>query len=129
MRLARRWAEPVPVDIAPLIDVVFQLLIYFLLTTSIIVQPGIRVMLPKATTGEHIPKSGIVITLTKDHLMYVNDAIMTLHELRRTLANASATTPVLIRADRYAYVDKLIALWDLCRDAGLQEVRIATLPE
>ena len=45
MRLARRWLAPVPVDIAPMIDVVFQQLIYFLLTSSFVLAPGIRVKL------------------------------------------------------------------------------------
>lgn len=129
MRLARRWAEPVPVDIAPMIDVVFQQLIYFMLTSSFILQPGIRIALPKAATSQNISASSVVITLTKDHLVYLDGGLVTLKELRRKLATVSDGKPILIRADRYAYVDKLIELWDLCREAGLREVHIATLPE
>ena len=129
MRLARRWAEPVPVDIAPMIDVVFQQLIYFMLTSSFILHPGIRIALPKAATSQQISVSNIVITLTKDHLVYFNDELVTSKDLRRRLSRMKGEKPVLIRADRYAYVDKLIELWDLCRDAGFHEIHIATLPE
>jgi len=129
MRLIRRWNEPVPVDIAPMIDVVFQQLIYFMLTSSFIMYPGIRVSLPKAATGQQVGVSNLVITLTKDHVIYWGDEVVTLKEVREKLANASRRKPVLIQADRHAYVDQLIRLWDLCRDTGYREVHIATLSE
>ena len=129
MRLARRWNEPVPVDIAPMIDVVFQQLIYFMLTSSFILHPGIRIVLPKASTSQRMAATNLVITLTKDHVIYWDEEVVTLKELRAHLARAGGKKPVLIRADRHAYVDKLIELWDLCRDTGYAEVHIATLSE
>ena len=129
MRLSRRWTEPVPVDIAPMIDVVFQQLIYFMLTSSFVLAPGIRVTLPKAETAKNLSVSNLVVTLTKEHVIYWDEEVITLKELRRKLRQAGGSKPVLIRADRHAYVEKLIELWDLCRDAGYQEVHIATLSE
>ena len=129
MRLSRRWTEPVPVDIAPMIDIVFQQLIYFLLTSSFVLAPGIRVTLPKAETATTLSASSLVITLTKDHVVYWNEEVVTLKELRKRLEQAGGAKPVLIRADRHAYVDKLIELWDLCRDTRHQEVHIGTLSE
>ena len=129
MRLARRWTEPVPVDIAPMIDIVFQQLIYFMLTSSFILNPAIRVTLPKASTGQRVAPSNLMITLTKDHVIYWDNEVVTLKELRQRLKKAGGGKPVLIRSDRHAYVDKLIALWDLCRDAGYPEVHIATLAD
>ncbi len=129
MRLARRWAVPVPIDIAPMIDVVFLQLIYFLLTSSVVLHPGIRVRLPKAATGQRMTTSSVVITLTKEHLVYWGDEVVTLAELRRKLEGAGGLRPVLIRADRHAYVNRLVELWDLCRTTGYEEVHIATLAE
>ena len=125
----QRPFEAVAVDIAPLIDMVFQLLIFFMLTSSFILQPGIRVVLPKAQTSQTIAASNLVITLTKDHLVYWDDEVVTLKELRVRLTRAGGQKPVLIRADRHAYVEKLIEIWDLCRDTGCREVHIGTLPE
>ncbi len=129
MRLKRRWNEAVPVDIAPMIDIVFQQLIYFMLASSFIVSPGIRIALPKASTSQKLSASNLVITLTKDHVIYFDDQVVGLKELRQRLKGAGSGKPVLIRADRHAYVDRLIELWDLCRDTGFQEVHIATLAE
>ena len=112
-----------------MIDVVFQQLIYFMLTSSFILHPGIKVALPKATTSERLSASHIVMTLTKDHLIYWDQQLVTLKELRQRILEAGTRTPVLIRADRHAYVDKLIELWDLCRDTGHTEIHIATISE
>lgn len=129
MRLKRQSAEGVPVDIAPLIDVVFLQLIYFMLTSSFVLHPGIRISLPKAVSSQRISASNIVITLSKEHVIYWDEQVVTLKELRRKLNQLGGGKPVLIRADKHAYVDKLIALWDLCRDAGYHEIHIATLSE
>ena len=129
LRLPSRPFEPVPVDIAPLIDVVFQLLLFFMLTSSFVLYPGIRVNLPKAETAKNLSISTVVITLTKEHVIYWDEQVVTLKELRRKLNQLGGGKPVLIRADRHAYVEKLIELWDLCRDAGYHEVHIATLSE
>ena len=129
MRLKKRPIAVVPLDMAPLIDVVLQLLLFFMLTSSFVLYPGIRVTLPRAQTSKNLAASNLVITLTKDHLIYWEDELVTFSELRGRLQSAGSSKPVLIRADRYAYVEKLIALWDLCRDTGYREVQIATITE
>ena len=129
LRLKRSAIEAVPVDIAPLIDMVFQLLIFFMLTSSFVLHPGIRVNLPKATTSQTLAASNIVVTLTKDHVIYWDDAVVTMKALRARLKEEGGNKPVLIRSDAHAYVNRLVELWDLCRETGYKEVHIATLSE
>jgi biopolymer transport protein ExbD len=129
MPVRRRQPEAFPIDMTPLIDLVFQVLLFFILTSTFVVSPGIRVDLPPAATAQRLGAANIVITLTKDHLIFWEDTLVTMQELRAKLQALGRAKPVLIRADRYAYVDKLIALWDLCRDSGYQQVQIATLTE
>jgi biopolymer transport protein ExbD len=116
------------INVTPLVDVMLVLLIIFMVTAPMLRQ-GIDVTLPKAATSKHVSVSGVEITLTKDHLVYLDDRLVTLKELRRRFAGLGGGKPVLIRADRFAYVDKLIELWDLCRETGFREVHIATLSE
>ena len=116
------------INVTPLVDVMLVLLIIFMVTAPMLRQ-GIDVTLPKAATSKRVSVSGVEITLTKDHLVYLDDELVTLKELRRKLSSVGGGKPVLIRADRFAYVDKLIELWDLCRDTGFREVHIATLSE
>ena len=116
------------INVTPLVDVMLVLLIIFMVTAPML-QQGIGVTLPKASTSQRVSASGLTITLTKDHLVYLNDELVTLKELRRKLTSVSGGKPVLIRADRFAYVDKLIELWNLCRETGCQQVHIVTLPD
>lgn len=115
-------------DIAPLIDIIFLLLIFFMLTSSFILQPGIKVNLPGAITAKVIPKENLEILITdKDHI-YVSDKRITVKELASRLRMAGRTrVPVLIKADKSASLGKVVSIWDLCRDVGISNVNIATL--
>ncbi len=116
------------INVTPVVDVMLVLLIIFMVTAPLM-QQGFEVVLPKASTGKQVTPSGLTITLTKDHVLYWEDEVVTLRELREKLKHAGNTQPVLIRSDRYAYVTKLIELWDLCREMGFRQVHIATLPD
>ena len=117
------------INVTPLVDVVLVLLIIFMVTAPLLDQ-GIKVDLPSATTAKRAPSSGgrLSITLTREHLVYLNGQLVTLQELRQRLSGLK-DQPVLIRADRSAYVSKLVELWDLCREQGFHQVRILTASE
>lgn len=114
-------------DIAPLIDVVFLLLIFFMLTSSYIFQPGISISLPKAVTSEVIREKNLIITVTAEETIYLNNRPITLSVLQSHLKKAAASDrPLLIKADRQASLGKVVSIWDMCREAGLTQINIAT---
>ncbi len=114
-------------DITPLIDVVFLLLIFFLLTSSFIVQPGIKVNLPKAVTSEVLHEKSMVILVTSNNLVYLNERAIATDELSARLRIAARDDkPLLIKADRRASVGRIVEIWDMCRDAGVKQINIAT---
>ena len=114
-------------DIAPLIDVVFLLLIFFMLTSSYIFQPGIKINLPKAVTSEAIHEQNLIITINDKDLIYLNNRPLTLKQLESHLKNAAREDrPLLIKADRKASLGKVVQIWDMCREAGLTQINIAT---
>lgn len=114
-------------DIAPLIDVVFLLLIFFMLTSSYIFQPGIKINLPKAVTSEAIHEQNLIITINDKDLIYLNNRPLTLKQLKSHLKNAATEDrPLLIKADRKASLGKVVQIWDMCREAGLTQINIAT---
>jgi biopolymer transport protein ExbD len=118
------------IDIAPLIDVVFQLLIFFMLTSSFIVQPGIKVNLPKAVTSESIHEKSLIILITGNDMVYINERAITTKELDARLRIAAKDKkPLLIKADRRASMGKIVEVWDMCRDAGITQINIATSQE
>jgi biopolymer transport protein ExbD len=113
----------------PLVNCVFLLLIFFLLTSNIIFQPGIKINLPKAVTSEVIRENTVVITITSDNRFYLNEIPVTLLELKNKLEKASTSEPVLIKADRDVVLSKVVNIWDFCRDLGMRQVNIATNQE
>ncbi|MCQ9208335.1 MAG: biopolymer transporter ExbD [Omnitrophica bacterium] len=114
-------------DIAPLIDVVFLLLIFFMLTSSYIFQPGIKINLPKAVTSEVIQEKNLVITINAKNVVYLDKRLVTLNQLKSYLQKAAnQKRPLLIRADRQTSLGKVVQVWDICREAGLTQINIAT---
>lgn len=128
MRFKRTLQYEKGLDVTPLIDVVFQLLIFFMLTASFIAQPGIKISLPRAITSEVVQEEkNIVITLTKDNLLYFNEKLISETELKeRLMREAKLNKSMLIKADRGIALGKVVGIWDLCRDSGISQINIAT---
>ncbi len=115
-------------EMTPLIDCVFNLLLFFMLTSSFIIQPGIRINLPKAVTSEIVHEKSLVVTVTEEDLILFNENAVTLEDLAvRLEKGAKENIPLLIRADRKASLGKVVEIWDLCRDVGLTKVNVATI--
>lgn len=114
-------------DLTPLIDTVFLLLIFFMLTSSFVFQPGVRIHLPKTVTSDVMHKENVQITVSRGDRLYLGEAVVTLSELKSRLAPlASSRQPVLIRADRQASMGRIVEVWDTCRTLGISQVHIAT---
>jgi biopolymer transport protein ExbD len=114
------------IDIAPLIDIVFQLLIFFMLTSSFIMQSGIKVNLPKAVTSEVVKENNIVIVVSREDVVYINNNVFTNKELKAYLSKGNnSNKPILIKADKRASLGRVVEVWDLCRDMGISQVNIA----
>ncbi len=115
------------IDIAPLIDIVFQLLIFFMLTSSFVIQPGIKVKLPKAATSEVVKYENIEILVTAENIIYLNAKIVTMQELKKLLTQgAKREQTILIKADKRASLGRVVEVWDMARDLGITQINIAT---
>jgi len=114
-------------ELTPLIDVVFLLLIFFMLTSSFISQPGIKINLPKALTGQLLQKDTLVLTITKDNRIYFNNKRILFKELKDKLKDVDRKEQtLLIKADKQASLGRIVEVWDLCRELGIHQVNIAT---
>src|SRR3989338_8401090 len=114
------------IDITPLIDMVFQLLIFFMLTSSFIVQSGIKVNLPKAVSAV-ASEGDTIIIISRENVIYLDKKVLTAKEIKIVLNEAKKTKrPVLIMADQGAKLGRVVEVWDMARDLGVEQVNIAT---
>lgn len=117
------------IDLAPLVDVVFLLIIFFMLTSSFVRQPGIMVRLPKAITSEALEERNVIITITAEGEIFLDEEPITINELSSKLVEAAkAERYLLIKADQKASLGRVVEVWDLCRKNGISQVSIATKP-
>lgn len=128
MKFKRRvQIEKGMIDLTPLVNVFFLLLIFFLFTSSFIFQPGIKVNLPRAVTSEVIQEDATVMTITRDDKVYLNDREISPDEIASSLKIlAKSRTPLLIKADSEASLGRIVEIWDMCRSEGVMQVNIAT---
>ena len=118
------------IDIAPLIDIVFQLLIFFMLTSSFVMQPGIKVNLPKAVTSEVVKLENLEILVTSENVVYLNGRVVNTQELKAILKiSGKKAQTILIKADKHASLGRVVEIWDLARDLGVTQINIATNEE
>ena len=114
-------------DIAPLIDVVFLLLIFFMLTSSFISPRGIRVNLPSAVSSKLLPQEDFVISITEKGVVMIGGKKTSLKKLTAKVKVAAETdSRISIKADKKTSLGKVVEIWDLCRDAGITNLNIAT---
>ena len=111
----------------PLIDVMFNLLIFFMLTSNFVVQSGIKVHLPKAISGEVVRSENLVVTLTGQDLLFLNDEPITITALTDKIREAAQENKtLLLNADTHASLGRVVEIWDLCRQFGVSQINIAT---
>lgn len=124
-----RRPDPV-IDVTPMIDVVFQLLLFFMVTTTFISSPGIEVDLPRSSSDVVLGEDeDIDIWMTSDGAVYANDAPVTTQELLglfRRRAKANANTMVVIKADEGVSHGRVVGVMDMARTEGLIRLAIAT---
>ncbi|MEW6536508.1 MAG: biopolymer transporter ExbD [Candidatus Auribacterota bacterium] len=114
------------INITPLIDVVFLLLIFFMVSSTFIEKPGIDLSLPKAKTAEMQKAENIIITLDKTGVIYINGEKISPDilgkELSKLRLEKSADEPVILEADENIPYKDVIFVMDTARDIGFSSI-------
>ncbi len=119
-------------NIAPLIDVVFQLLLFFMLTANFITQPGIKLVLPSAVTSKPHQDDSITVFITEGNELYLNEARVSLDELLEKLKPkilSAKKKAVVIKADEKINLGLAVKVMDIAKQADAEGVVISTKPE
>jgi biopolymer transport protein ExbD len=121
----------VSMSITPLVDTMLTLLIFVLLLGAFAIQPGIRVRLPEAGSKEEEPKQDLVLILTRDNRLYLNDDSLQLAELGTRLQERLRNRTdgvVVIKADKEVLHGRVVEVMDIAKGAGAVRLAIATEP-
>lgn len=120
------------VPLTALIDIVFLLLIYFLLTSNFIEQDAIDISLPRVEMLGTFRQSHLVVMIDKQGACYIDKKKIEEKDIAKTLdiwLRNSRNKSVLIKADRRVVYDRVIQLMDLAKKQGAAKLMLATEPK
>lgn len=132
MRLRKRKSEEAGVDMSPLIDMVFILLIFFMVSSTFVKDMKLDLNRPGASSAQKASSKVIRVYIDKTGETYVDNQPVKVWAIQgklRDLLRASTEKSVLVITDETIAVEKLIDVVDQCRNAGAQDVAVATEKE
>ncbi len=130
MAFRRKQQEDARIDITPMVDVVFLLLIFFMISTTFVETPGIDIRLPESSSRavEREPEE-IKVYLTNEGEIFLGDELTTKQELEKFLEgkrDKADQITFLLLADREARHGLVVELMDLARTSGFSRLAIGT---
>ncbi len=120
------------VDMTPMLDVVFIMLIFFIVTASFVKESGIEVQRPQAETAEAKENASILIAISATNEIWIDQRRIDIRSVRANVERLHAENPkgsVIIQADESATVKTLTAVTDASRQAGVRDVSVATMKQ
>lgn len=116
------------INLTPMLDVVFIMLIFFIVTASFVKEAGIEVNRPDAPTATVQEKANILIAINEANQIWIDRRQVDPRAVRANIERLRAENPegsVVIQADRRAFTETLVTVMDAAREAGVYNVAIA----
>ncbi|MBN2135260.1 MAG: biopolymer transporter ExbD [Acidobacteria bacterium] len=129
MKFRSKDKESVRIDITSLVDVVFLLLIFFMVSTTFLDRPGLRLALPDTQSATPSKVEKMVITVTRDNRIFVGIEeldVDILSEKVKEYVSQTEDKNVRIRGDQQVNFGTIIKVMDICRINGATGVTIET---
>jgi biopolymer transport protein ExbD len=117
-------------NVVPLIDVVFVLLIFTILTSSLTKETGVSVDKPQAQSAGELNRQSILVAITREGTVHVNERqvdMESLQDVLRRMLSENALGEVVLIADRESNTGLLVAVMDACNLAGAKKISVAAL--
>lgn len=130
-RLQRRLEQEQPrgIDMSPLLDVVFILLIFFIVTTVFVRETGVEVDKPQAITAQQLEQTAVLLSITDAGEVFYDGGRIGIAGIRGTIEQLqrSQPRPVVIQADKTVPTQLLLEVIDEVKLAGAESVNLAAL--
>ncbi|MCF7914619.1 MAG: biopolymer transporter ExbD [Spirochaetaceae bacterium] len=130
MQFKRRLKPTATVDIVPLIDVVFQLVVFFMVSSTFILTPGISLTLPEASSAEPTVMTRLVVTIAEEDQIYLNKeqySLKTLDEALRQFSQREELREiqtVVVEGDQSVSYSLMVRVLDTLRQHGFEGVNL-----
>lgn len=130
MRLGRRVhkQDEAQVDLTPMLDIVFIMLIFFIVTSSFVRESGIEVDRPSATNIVSQDKAGIHVAVTANNDIYIDKRMVDAERVQATLEVLLVEKPnsgLVIQADERAHSGIVVKVMDAAKSAGIESIALA----
>jgi biopolymer transport protein ExbD len=128
----RKDRSAAAIDVAPMMDMVFILLIFFIVTSTFTRETGVDVSKPKASSAKELARESILIGISRQGSVHINETQVNLGTLRTILRQMMAEAPdrpVILVADRDAPSGRIVDVLDECNVAKVRKVSISASVE
>jgi biopolymer transport protein ExbD len=122
--------DEIDLDITPMLDVVFIILIFFVVSTSFVKESGVDVSRPGASSAERKERGNIMIGITADNQVWIDRRQIDIRAVRANIERLHAENPegaVVVQADKDSKTGLLVQVIDQSRLAGVKDVSIAAV--
>jgi biopolymer transport protein ExbD len=117
------------IDLTPMLDVVFIMLIFFIVTASFIKEAGVEVNRPEASTSEPKENVNILVAITATNEIWMDKRRIDVRAVRANIERLHAENPkgaVVIQADNESNTETVAGVLDAAREAGVYDVSLST---
>ncbi|ATP10894.1 MULTISPECIES: ExbD/TolR family protein [Aeromonas] len=121
-------ADEAAIDMTPMLDIVFIMLIFFIVTTSFVKEAGVEINRPSANTAETVKKGNIMVAVRENGQVWVDKRMVEVGAVRANIERLRAENPegaVVIQADVESRSGVVVQVMDQIRMAGVQNISIA----
>jgi biopolymer transport protein ExbD len=121
--------EEANIDMTPMLDVVFIMLIFFIVTASFVKESGIDVNRPEASTAVKKDKASILVAISDNNEIWINKRRIDVRAVQANIERLHAENPqgsVVIQADKKSTTETLMKVLDATRAAGIDDAAVAT---
>ncbi|WP_172378979.1 ExbD/TolR family protein [Vibrio sp. Vb339] len=130
MRLGRRHSknEEAQIDLTSMLDIVFIMLIFFIVTSSFVRESGVEVNRPQASNVVSQKDAGIFVAITSANDIFIDKRVVDVERVQATLEHLlleQPDAPLVIQADEHAYNGTVVKVMDAAKGAGVKNIALA----
>jgi biopolymer transport protein ExbD len=127
-QVAKRKEDEAEIDMTPMLDIVFIMLIFFIVTASFVKEAGVSVTNPGAITATPRPDANVFIAVTKEGEVYIDNKNIDIEKLKVEIMRIKNETPegsIVIQADKDSKAGVVMKVLDAAKSAGVKAVSVA----